>query len=200
MKSYKELIEDNYIGCKTNVQLPELSGEEKGSDSFGTSYMILNDNMISLPIKKRPNSRQCGIDMYYNFRKIVAYCKTDHWENNPDTQAYYKEMAEDGILQTGLIRPSFSFKQEDPFKKTGRYVCNTSSSSCEQEISLITDYMGLNITEAQWDDNLHRGFEESKYKNNEFDFELSDVSKERIEQLVIQIGKYLFRMAGAPIF
>ena len=206
-KTLSKLIEDNYIGCKINAQLPEMSGEEKDPKNDYNGYVVYeNENGIKTRVntRKRPFDRECGIEVYQGYRRITAYCKTDHWEKNPDTQAYYKELAEDGILQTGLVRPSFSFKNEDPFMKTGTHDCFTSSHFCENELSVVAgidNYKSRKATEIHWDgDDDIGGFKEDNYKYNKFDFEMTPETKRLVFKILENVGLLLFRMAGLPVF
>lgn len=194
-KTLSKLIDDNYIGCNVNIELPELSGEEKDYNtmSHGVYGLTINGKRVIVKNKKRPTIRQCGIEMFYNHSRIVSYCKTDQWEKNEDTRTYYKEMANDGILRTGLIRPSFSFNQENPTDKPKK--CRTKSGACEIELRIIFDnsYAGRSLLETLWDNgNLSQGGDETDFKK--IDFRISEETKERISKFLEDILFMVIRM------
>lgn len=125
MKVAQKLIDDRYKGCLTNkFDLPahdagdrhyQYESSPKGwywgkihgvsKDRTGLTSQIHHDEF---------GERQCAIEMSNQVRQFATICESTFWEEHPDTASFLKEMADDGILQTGIVRSSMSFDTFDP--------------------------------------------------------------------------------------
>ena len=122
MKVAQKLIDDRYKGCLTNkFDLPAHDAGEKRKYTTGWNYGVkingAGRTISGLSSQIRPDEygkRQCAIEMSNQVRQFVTICESTFWEEHPDTASFLKEMADDGILQTGIVRSSMSFDTFDP--------------------------------------------------------------------------------------
>lgn len=126
MKVAQKLIDDRYKGCMANTfDLPAHDAGDKHytrEDTklkgwyWGTIHGV-EDSRIGLHSKISPEeqgNRQCAIEMFNQVRQFATICESNFWEEHPDTASFLKEMADDGILQSGIVRSSMSFYTLDP--------------------------------------------------------------------------------------
>ena len=126
MKVAQKIIDDRYKGCLTNKfdKIPHDVGDKHYTREdptlkgwyWGTIHGI-EDSRTHLHSKislEEHGNRQCAIEMFNQVRQFATICESNFWEEHPDTASFLKEMADDGILQSGIVRSSMSFYSLDP--------------------------------------------------------------------------------------
>lgn len=126
MKVAQKLIDDRYKGCMANTfdKMPHDVGDKHYTREdttlkgwyWGTIHGV-EKRRTSLHSKISPEehgNRQCAIEMFNQVRQFATICESNFWEEHPDTASFLKEMADDGILQSGIVRSSMSFYSLDP--------------------------------------------------------------------------------------
>ena len=167
MKTAQKLIDDRYKGCIANINQPEAGHEEIeggiGDDNYCDFEMrgIEGKSYCSF---RALSERQCAIEMFNQVRQFVQICESTFWNEHKNTAMFMKEMADDGILETGLIRASHSFNSRKPehggTDETKEYIR-------EPEIRLMANHVFF-----------HSAIE-NEYDGNQY-FNLDEVSEEDV--------------------
>lgn len=126
MKVAQKLIDDRYKGCMANTF--DLRAHDAGDKHYtredtslkgwywGTIHGVekRRTGLTSQKSFEEHGNRQCAIEMFNQVRQFATICESNFWEEHPDTASFLKEMADDGILQSGIVRSSMSFYTLDP--------------------------------------------------------------------------------------